>query len=196
MGRGVRCVGFHPIDLHRLGDVLDLLLPHVLEIQLHLAFDMIDDGAGHTDATRLSQPFHASRNVDPVPVDVVALDDDVADVDAHAVDNSLVFWDISVAQGHGSLHIDSEGNGVHDAAKLHQGAIAHEFDHPPVVLSGLGLDQFSANCLERRERPNLVGSHQAAVTDNVGSEDGGQPALYALFAHGKSLGRIAEEIAV
>jgi hypothetical protein len=40
---------------------------------------------------------------------------------------------------------------------------------------------------ERRERPSFVGSHEAAVTDNIGSEDGGQPALYALFAHGKPL---------
>jgi hypothetical protein len=27
----------------------------------------------------------------------------------------------------------------------------------------------------------------SGVTDNVGSENGGQPALYALFAHGKPL---------
>jgi hypothetical protein len=76
-------------------------------------------------------------------------------------------------------------NGVYDAAKLHQGAVADQLDDAPVVLGGLGLDKLSANCLERRERPSLVGSHEAAVTDNVGSEDRGQPALYAFFAHGK-----------
>jgi hypothetical protein len=102
-------------------------------------------------------------------------------------------WHIGVAQGHGPLHIDGEVNGVYDAAKLHQGAVAHELDDAPVMLSGLGLDQFSAKCFERRERSCLVGSHEAAVTDNVGSEDGGQPALYACFAHGKPL---AGEIAV
>jgi hypothetical protein len=62
-----------------------------------------------------------------------------------------------------------------------------------VVLSGLGLDKFSAKCLERRERPSLVGSHQPAVADHISGQDGGQPALYALFAHGKPL---AGEIAV
>ncbi len=92
---------------------------------------------------------------------------------------------IGVAQGDGALHIDGEVNGVYDAAKLHQGAITHEFDHSTVVLSGLGLDQFSAKCLERRERPGLVGRHQAAVPNDISREDGGQPALYACFAHGK-----------
>ncbi len=45
----------------------------------------------------------------------------------------------------------------------------------------------------QRERPGFVGSHEAAITDNVGNEDGGQPAVYAFFAHGKPL---AGEIAV
>ncbi len=62
-----------------------------------------------------------------------------------------------------------------------------------MVLSGLGLNKFSSKCLERRECPSLVGSHQAAVADDIGSEDRGQPALYAFFAHGKPL---AGEIAV
>jgi hypothetical protein len=56
-----------------------------------------------------------------------------------------------------------------------------------VVLSGLGLDKLSSNCLERRECPSLVGSHESAITDNVGSEDGGQPTFYALFTHGTPL---------
>jgi hypothetical protein len=56
-----------------------------------------------------------------------------------------------------------------------------------MVLNGLGLDQFLAMSLELYERPGFIGGHEAAITDNVGSEDGGQPALYALFAHGKLL---------
>jgi len=75
-------------------------------------------------------------------------------------------------------------------------AVAHEFDRPSVVFGSLGLDKFSAKCLERRERPSFAGSHEAAITNNVGSEDSGQPALYALFAHGKPIGRNAKEVAV
>ncbi len=74
-------------------------------------------------------------------------------------------------------------NGIHDAAKLHQSAVADQLDDAPVVLSGLGLDKLSSNCLERRQRSCLVGSHEAAITDNVGSEDGGQPAFHPVFGH-------------
>ncbi len=68
--------------------------------------------------------------------------------------------------------------------KLHQSAVADQLDDAPVVLSGLGLDKLSSHCLERRERPSRVGSHEVAITDNVGSEDGGQPALHPVFGHG------------
>jgi hypothetical protein len=36
---------------------------------------------------------------------------------------------------------------------------------------------------ERHYRPGLVGSHQSAAAENIGSEDGGQPALLTRFAH-------------
>jgi hypothetical protein len=186
-------LGTNPVSRDRLRDVLDLLRAQVLEIDCDLGLDLVVDIACDADAAGLGYCLQPGGDINPVSVDVVALDDYVADVDAHAVSDAMVFWDISVAQAHGSLHIDGEAHGIHDTAELHQRAVAHELDDPPVVLSGLGLDKLSSNCLERRERPGLVGSHEAAVTDNIGSEDGGQPALYALFAHGKPL---AGEIAV
>ena len=36
---------------------------------------------------------------------------------------------------------------------------------------------------ERHARPGLVGRHQSAAAENIGSEDGGQPALFTRFAH-------------
>ncbi len=42
----------------------------------------------------------------------------------------------------------------------------------------------------------LVLARQAGIADHVGGEDGGQPALHTLFAHGASLNWNAEEVAV
>jgi hypothetical protein len=53
-----------------------------------------------------------------------------------------------------------------------------------VVLDSLGFDQFSTKCLERRESPSLIGSHEAAITDHVGSKNGRKPPFHTLFAHG------------
>ena len=96
----------NPIDPHRLRDVLDLLLAKILKAQIHLAFHMIDDGAGHTDAARFGQSFQARCDVDAVTVDIVTLDDNVADVDSDAVGNSPVFWYINIATGHGALKVN------------------------------------------------------------------------------------------
>ncbi len=63
--------------------------------------------------------INAAAKTAPLPVDVVALDNDVADVDAYAIDDPPIFWDLGIPLRHGPLHIGSEIHGVHDAAKLH-----------------------------------------------------------------------------
>ena len=50
--------------------------------------------------------------------------------------------------------------------------------------------------LELGDRPGFVGSHEAAIADNVSREDGSQPALHTLFAHGTPLRWNAEEVVV
>ncbi len=42
------------------------------------------------------------------------------------------------------------------------------------MLGDLRVDDFFAVSLELSERPCLVGTHEAAVTDDVGGEDGGE----------------------
>jgi hypothetical protein len=73
------------------------------------------------------------------------------------------------------LYVDGEAHRVHDTGELHQRAVAHQLDHPAMMLGRLGLDQLSAKGLEGREGTRLIGRHQAAVADDIGGEDGGKP---------------------
>ena len=76
------------------------------------------------------------------------------------------------------LDVDGEGQGVDDAGELHQRAVAHQLDDGPLVLGRLGLDQLLAVGLELRERALFVGGHEAALTDDVGGQYGGEAALH------------------
>jgi hypothetical protein len=62
--------------------------------------------------------------------------------------------------------------------QLDQRAVAHQLGDAAVMLGDFGLDEVLAQRLEARMRTVLVGRHQAAVADDVRSEDRGQPARH------------------
>ena len=68
-------------DPDRLGDILELLLAPVLEGQIQLVADMLADRLRHGDAAGPGDAFEPRRDVDPVAEQVVALDDDIAEID-------------------------------------------------------------------------------------------------------------------
>src|SRR5207302_796457 len=65
-------------------DVLDLMRSDVDEVYPDLAAHLIVRRLGNADAAGLGQRFQPRRDVDAVAEDIIARDDDVADVDADA----------------------------------------------------------------------------------------------------------------
>src|SRR6188472_323444 len=76
-----------------------------------------------------------------------------------------------------SLKVDRATNGIDNARKFDQQAVAGRFDDPPVKFRDLGIEQLPSVRLQRGERPALVASHQTRVTDNVGRHNGRQPTM-------------------
>src|SRR5664279_5252928 len=75
----------HP---HRAVDVLDGDLAAIREANVDAVADALVDDRGDADATRRSEGFQTRRHVDAVAVDVVAVDDHVAEVDADPQHNA------------------------------------------------------------------------------------------------------------
>ena len=72
------------INPNRLLDILQLLLAAVFKSQIEPVADVIAHRLRNGDAARLCQALEPCRDVDPVAVDVVAFDDDIAEVYADA----------------------------------------------------------------------------------------------------------------
>ena len=72
------------VDPDRPVDVLQRLLAHILEGEVEPVADMVADRRRNRDAAGLGDAFDARRDVDAVAIDVVVLDDDVAEIDADA----------------------------------------------------------------------------------------------------------------
>src|SRR4030095_10597737 len=104
--------------LYRTRDVLDVLLAELLEGEAQFVENLIADHPAHAEPARLRQGLQAARDVDPVAEDVVAVDDDVADVDPHAKLETQIGRDAGIAFGHSALHIDGAADRFDDAGEF------------------------------------------------------------------------------
>jgi len=134
----------HPVDPHRPCDVLDLLLAQILERKGQPGADVVVNGVGDEDATGVGEGFDPCRDVDTVAIEVVALDDHVAEIDADAQFDAVVHRATAVPLGHRLLHRDRATHRIDDAGKLYQQAIAGGFDEAALVLGDLWIEEVAA----------------------------------------------------
>ena len=131
----------------------------------------------------LCHPFQPRRDVDPVAVDVLALDDNVADIDADAKPDRLAFRRRGIALADHLLDLDGAGHRVDGAGELDERAIPHQLDHTAGMRGDRRVDDVSPQRLQALERTRLVGLHQPGITNDIGSQNGRQTALCAAFSH-------------
>src|SRR5262249_16941864 len=123
----------HSVHAYRLRDVLHDVLAELLIPDRQLVFHLVIRGARQTDATALGQPLDAGRDVDPIPIEPIALYNHIPQVDANTEHHLAGHWQLRVPRfevvldRHGTLHrIDDTGElreqviprGVHHSAPM------------------------------------------------------------------------------
>src|SRR5690349_475244 len=108
------------IGTDRTGDVLEGLLAKISELDWDLAANLIVRGRRDADATRLSDPLKPSRNVDAIAKDVIALDQDVSEIDPDPKQHTAVLGEAFVAFGHHRLRSHRALDRVDHRGKLKQ----------------------------------------------------------------------------
>jgi hypothetical protein len=76
----------------------------------------------------------ASGHIHAVAVNVVALDDHVANVDADTEADASRLGQVRLPLRHTALDCDRAGDGIHHASELAQRAVAHELDDASAVV--------------------------------------------------------------
>ena len=128
-----------------------------------------------------AMPFQAGGDVDAVAVDVLAFDDDVAQVDADAELDARLVGRAAVAVGHAGLDGDGAAHRLDGAGEIDQQAVAGALDDAAAVGGDMRLDQLAEVALQALQRAFLVAAHQPAVAGDIGRQDGGEPAFGALL---------------
>src|SRR5262245_1713696 len=167
--------------MHRLGKVLDGLLALVDELDFELVADLVTHHRRTGNAAGLRHRFEPGRQVDAIAVEIVAIDDDVADIDADAEFDLAIIGDPSIAIVHAGLNLDSTAHGVEHAAELDEEAVSHHLEDAPAVFCYGRIEELAAMLPESTERAFLIGLHKPAVAHDIGRHNGCQPPLDLLF---------------
>ena len=178
---GVRETGFGAADAEgadRLRDILEPLLPEVLEAEIEAVLHVTEDAAGNADGAWLRERLQSRRHVHAVAKDVGAVHDDLVEVDAHTELDPSVAGHLAVALAHASLNRDGAVDRRDHAQEFDQRAIAARAHEAAAMLGDLGVDEFLTMGLERNKRSRFILPHEAAVADHVQREDCSEAAFH------------------
>jgi hypothetical protein len=158
-----------------VGDILQALLAEIDEFGLDPPARLPIGVLGKADRARIANPFEARGDVDPVAQDVLAVDENVAEIDADAIENASGLGNRFVALGHHLLDEDGAFDRGDNGRKFEQHAVPGRLDEPSAEAahnSGRRL----APLADDLRRPGLVLAHEARIADDVGGEDRGETA--------------------
>ena len=127
---------------------------------------MIERCAGDANASGLGQCLQPRSYVDPIPLDIISVNDDVAEIHADAKPNSLCFRGALIVVSHSALDRGGALDGVYNACELNQRAVAHEL--------GVGRRGGTAQLLRVPEPRRLGRQREILAVDRLDSGDLGR----------------------
>src|SRR5690606_15158552 len=139
--RLLRSAGEGDIDPDWLRDVLENMLALVDEGRVELVADLLGDGLRDEDGPWLGDAFEAHVDVDALAIDLVGLDDHVADIEADVVLGMQLGRNVGIAPAHPELDVESATHGLDDAREFREDAVARALHHAPVAFLDGRLDQ-------------------------------------------------------
>ena len=124
-------------------------------------------------------------DVDAVAHEIVAVDDDITQVDADAKSHTGRLGYVGIPLSELQLNLGSAPNRFDGTRELRNHTIASTTEDAPGVVRNQAVND-RAVCLERGERRLLVLAHEPAVADYIGRKDGSNPAQKAIHGHARS----------
>ncbi len=148
--------------------------------------DLVEYGARNADFGGSGERLQPGRNVDPVTEKIIAVDNDIAQVDADAEEHSAMLGYVAIAIIDVLLNGNSAAHRLHGATKLGDYAVASTSEDPAMMAGNERVYGFPVNS-KLFDRSFLIRLYKTAVTDNVGDQDSGEAALHAYSPSARSL---------
>src|SRR5262249_12790027 len=128
-------------------------------------------------------------DVHAIAVQLVVVDDQVAEVGADAEHAGAISRLIAVGVGHRLLDLDSDAQRLDRTCEIAHSATARQLDQPAAVAPDGGLAPLGTVRFQAKVRAAFIAAHQARVAHDVDHHDHRQSPNDLLFAHGAFRGR-------
>ncbi len=160
----------NPPRVDRLGNVLDLTVPEILELDGHAFANSRTHCLRDTDSTRLRQSLETRCDIDSVTIDVTAIVDHLAQIDADSKTQALILGDLGVSLLQASLDQYGASQCIGDGGKIREHRVACVVnDSTPQCAHHRGDGVERAR--ESAVRTLFILGCEAAVSGNVGIQD-------------------------
>jgi hypothetical protein len=157
----------------RLRDILHLLRAEIDELDRQLRPNLVLNSTRDANPARLSKSSQPGGDINRIAEETVALNDDIADVDADAEPHLLTGRSIRILLGYGLLNLDGALHGIHSAGEFSDEAIASRIENPASMRDNQPINDDPVSG-EDAECADLILPHQAAVALDIGGEDRGE----------------------
>ena len=107
------------VSPHWPGDVLEVLITEIGEQGLHPTIHLLMNDIRNADAARLRNAFKARRYVDSIAKDIVAINDNVANIDANTELDLLARRHFGISFRHRALNVDGATNRIDCTCKFY-----------------------------------------------------------------------------
>src|SRR5262245_37113205 len=104
-------------------------------------------------------------------MNIIAIDNDVTDVNTDAKCDTLLLRRLGVTFGRAALDIDRATHRSDDARKLDQYSVARGLNNSAAMLGNFRVNQFTSERIEASKRAAFIHTHQSRITDNISDND-------------------------
>jgi hypothetical protein len=115
--------------------------------------------SGYEDFTGIGKPFKARRYVHAIALYILALDDNIAQVDSDPKPNPIAFRYLEVSGYHTLLYDNCTANGFNWAVKHRKEAIATGTYQVSPMFNDRRIDKFCEQSFDTFYGPPFVGAH-------------------------------------
>ena len=159
--------------MHWPRNILDPLVPLVLEPVGQLIADLVPCYPRDADPARLRKGLQPRRDIDSITEEIIALNQDVPDVDADAEPHLLIGLFLRILLGYGVLHRDSTLRGTHGAREIGDQTVTSRAENPTAMRGDEAIDDDPVG-RERSKGTDLIPTHEGAVAGDIGGENRGE----------------------
>lgn len=161
-------------------DVLEFEISKIVEAGFEPTSDRLVNSAGDHDAARLCLRLQPGRHVHTITVKIVALDDQVAKMQADPEHDGGILRLPAIGLCHGLLELDRCIQGVDSAGKFDEGTIPGQLDQAATLPGQYRLQALRAMGLQASKGAVLVTAHQARIANDVRRQNRRQSTYHPL----------------